>query len=391
MKKNNILLSQLRELILEARQVAYRNVNTLQVITNILIGKTIVEHEQSGAQRASYGKEQLASISRKLTKEFGRGYSVDNLELMRKFYLAYENRLGISTLPISEALPRKSLSDGSRTLDVHATVQNSEAVPRKSQNKLSKVLVVQDAVQKYEALPPISSSEKHLLKLTWTHFVLLLKMDEDERRFYEIEAVSNHWSTRELERQYNSSLYERLIVSRDKKKVKQLSKKGQILQQAQDLIKQPYILEFLGLKEEAAYSESELETAIINRIEQFLLELGKGFLFEARQKRLSFEGEDFSVDLVFYNRLLHCYVLFDLKIGKLTHQDIGQMQMYVNYFDRVIKLKEENPTVGIILCKQSNKAVVEFTLNDKQKRIFAREYKLYLPGKNELKRQIENL
>ena len=190
---------------------------------------------------------------------------------------------------------------------------------------------------------------------------------------------------------YNSSLYERLALSRNKKKVKQLSKKGQLLQYPHDLIKQPYILEFLGLKEETAYSESELETAIINRIEHFLPELGKGFLFEARQKRISFEGEDFSVDLVFYNRLLRCYVLFDLKIGKLTHKDIGQMQMYVNYFDREIKLKNENNTIGIILCKQSNKAVVEFTLPEKQKQIFAREYKLYLPGKEELKRQIENL
>ncbi|MBI3195834.1 MAG: DUF1016 domain-containing protein [Ignavibacteriae bacterium] len=300
-KSSNILFSQLRELILEARQVAYRNVNTLQVITNFLIGKTIVEHEQRGALRASYGKEQLASISRKLTQEFGRGFSVDNLQLMRAFFLTYQNRFQIHATPISET------------------------VSRKSQNKLSKEFVVQSPVRKYETLSRISANEKYLQKLSWSHFVLLLKMEEDERRFYEIESAQNNWSVRELERQYNSSLYERLILSRDKKKVKQLSKKGQILQQAQDLIKQPYILEFLGLKEEAAYSENELETAIINRIEQFLLELGKGFLFEARQKRISFEGEDFSVDLVFYNRLLHCYVLFDLKIGKLTHQDIGQI------------------------------------------------------------------
>ena len=190
---------------------------------------------------------------------------------------------------------------------------------------------------------------------------------------------------------YNSSLYERLALSRNKKKVKQLSKKGQLLQHPHDLIKQPYILEFLGLKEETVYSESELETAIINRIEHFLLELGKGFLFEARQKRISFEGDDYFVDLVFYNRLLRCFVLVDLKIGKLTHKDIGQMQMYVNYFDRKIKMNSENNTLGIVLCKQSNRAVVEFTLPEKQKQIFAREYKLYLPGKEELKKQIENV
>jgi predicted nuclease of restriction endonuclease-like (RecB) superfamily len=366
-KNNNILLSQLRELILEARQAAYRNVNTLQVVTNFLIGKTIVEYEQRGAQRAVYGKEQLASISRKLTKEFGRGYSVDNLQLMRAFYSTYQNRFGFNDSPIPETLSRKS------------------------QQKSYKALALKASDQNYEALPRISSVDKHLLKLTWTHFVLLLKMDEDERPFYEIESAVNNWSTRELERQYNSSLYERLALSRNKKKVKQLSKKGQILQRPLDLIKQPYILEFLGLKEETTYTESELETAIINRIEHFLLELGKGFLFEARQKRISFEGDDFFVDLVFYNRLLRCYVLFDLKIGKLTHKDIGQMQMYVNYFDRELKLKNENNTIGIVLCKHSNKAVVEFTLPEKQKQIFAREYKLYLPSKEELKKQIENL
>ena len=366
-KNSNIFLSQLQKLIREARQAAYRNVNTLQVITNYLIGKTIVQYLQQGNLRAAYAKEQLTTASQKLTKEFGRGYSVDNLELMRKFYFTYEKRIGISALPISEA------------------------VPRKSQNNPSKALIVKIPAQKSEALPRISSSDKHLLKLTWTHFVLLIKMDDAERRFYEIESAANNWSTRELERQYNSSLYERLVLCRNKKKVKQLSIKGQMLKQPFDLIKQPYILEFLGLKEEAAYSESELETAIINRIEQFLLELGKGFLFEARQKRISLEGDDFFVDIVFYNRLLRCYVLFDLKIGKLTHKDIGQMQMYVNYFDREIKLKNENNTIGIVLCKQSNRAVVEFTLPEKQKQIFAREYKLYLPGKEELKKQIENL
>lgn len=373
-KNQDILLSQLRKLILEAKQAAYRNVNTLQVITNYLIGKTIVEDEQHGAQRAAYGKEQLASISCKLTKEFGRGYSVDNLQLMRAFYFVYQNRLEFNALTIYEAVSRKSLSKESL-----------------GQKKSSVELAPKNSEQKHETLPRISSADKHLLKLTWTHFVLLLKMNEDERRFYEIESAANNWSTRELERQYNSSLYERLALSRDKNKVKQLSKKGQLLQHPHDLIKQPYILEFLGLKEEAIYSESDLETAIINRIEHFLLELGKGFLFEARQKRISFEGDDFYVDLVFYNRLLRCFVLFDLKIGKLTHRDIGQMQMYVNYFDREIKLKKENNTIGIVLCKQSNKTVVEFTLPEKQKQIFAREYKLYLPDKEELKRQIENL
>lgn len=373
-KNNTKLVSQIRGLILNTRQAAYRNVNLLQALTNFLVGKTIVEHEQQGKSRAAYGKAQLQSISRKLTKEFGRGYSADNLELMRAFYLVYQKRIEISLPPISETVSRKSPGKAS--------------VARKDS---SKVLVLKSRTQNSETLSRISSNEKHLQKLSWSHFVLLIKMDEKERRFYEIETAENNWSVRELERQYNSSLYERLALSRNKKKVKQLSKKGQLLQHPHDLIKQPYILEFLGLKEEAAYSESELETAIINRIEHFLLELGKGFLFEARQKRISFEGDDYFVDLVFYNRLLRCFVLVDLKIGKLTHKDIGQMQMYVNYFDRKIKMNSENNTLGIVLCKQSNRAVVEFTLPEKQKQIFAREYKLYLPGKKELKKQIENV
>jgi predicted nuclease of restriction endonuclease-like (RecB) superfamily len=216
-------------------------------------------------------------------------------------------------------------------------------------------------------------------------------MGEDERNFYEIETIANNWSIRELERQYNSSLYERLALSKNKDKVKQLSQQGQIVDNPSDLIKQPYILEFLGLKEEYSYSESQLEAAIIDRIENFLLELGKGFLFEARQKRISFEGDNFFIDLVLYNRLLRCYVLIDLKIGKLSHQNIGQMQMYINYYDRMVKLPEENHTIGIILCKQNNKTVIEFTLPEKEKNIFAREYKLYLPGKEEFKKQLDHI
>lgn len=333
---------QIREIILVARETGYRQINSLKVITNFIIGKIIVENLQSGSKRANYGQETLLVVSQKLTNEFGRGYSVDNLELMRAFYSAYRKKLIVSGDENSETLSR------------------------------------------------ISSEQNNLLKLTWSHFVLLIKMDEKERGFYEIESISNNWSKRELERQYNSSLYERLALSIDKEKVRLLSQKGQVLDNPSDLIKQPYILEFLGLKEETAYSESELEHSIISRIENFLLELGKGFLFEARQKRITFESQNFYVDLVFYNRLLRCYVLIDLKIGRLTHQDIGQMQMYVNYFDRKVRTPHENPSVGIVLCKQSNKAVVEFTLPIKEKQIFAREYKLYLPAKEELKKQIEN-
>ncbi len=208
--------------------------------------------------------------------------------------------------------------------------------------------------------------------------------NEDERKFYEIETTNNNWSVRKLARQYNSSLYERIALSKNKKMVKELSAKGQIIAKPIDMLKEPYILEFLGLKEESVYTETELETALINKLESFLLELGKGFLFQSRQQRISFDGKNFYIDLVFYNRILKCFVLIDLKIGELTHQDIGQMQMYVNFYDREIKTNEENKTVGLVLCKQTNKAVVEYTLPEKNDQIFAREYKLYLPSKKQL-------
>ena len=205
--------------------------------------------------------------------------------------------------------------------------------------------------------------------------------------FYEIESADQNWNLRELRRQFDSGLYERLALSRDKEGVRRLAREGQIVSQPQDLLKEPLVLEFLGLSEQARYTESDLEGAIIGQIERFLLELGKGFLFEARQKRFTFDGEHFFVDLVFYNRLLRCYVLIDLKLGKLTHQDLGQMQMYVNYFDRAVKTEDENDTVGIILCKKKNGALVEITL-PKDANIHAREYQLYLPSKEELQRKL---
>ena len=199
--------------------------------------------------------------------------------------------------------------------------------------------------------------------LGWSHYVSLLTIDKpEERRFYEIEAAQNQWSVRELERQIASSLYERLAVSRNRDEIRQLAQQGLVIEKAADIIKNPLILEFLGLEEKHAYSEEELESAIIDKLQSFLLELGKGFLFEARQKRFTFDNDHFYVDLVFYNRLLRCYVLIDLKRDKLTHQDLGQMQMYVNYFDRYVKTGDELPTIGIVLCRRKNDALVELTL-----------------------------
>lgn len=354
----NHIISEIRGILTNARSVAYYEINRLTLLTNFEIGRIIVTNEQKGNNRAPYGKETLKLISSELTAEFGKGFSVDNLQLMRSFFLEYNDRILEQGSTIYETLSRK--------LEKMQKDEKSET--------LSHIL------QRFDNNP---------FKLSWSHYVELIKMDRDERDFYELESIKNNWSIRELRRQYNSSLFERVALSKEKEEVKRLMMEGQTYEKPADLIKQPYILEFLGLKEEPSYSELQLEQAIIDKLELFLLELGKGFLFEARQKRISFEGDHFYIDLIFYNRMLRCYVLIDLKIGKLTHGDIGQMQMYVNYFDRIVKLPDENPTVGIILCKQNNKTVVEFTLPEDQDQVFSSEYKLYLPDKEELKKQLE--
>ncbi|WP_423147027.1 PDDEXK nuclease domain-containing protein [Rubrolithibacter danxiaensis] len=348
------LFQSIRSLIENSRKSIVRNINSAMLMTYFEIGRMIVEDQQQGKERAEYAKETLQNLSRDLTKEFGKGYSIDNLERFRKFYITYQDRF-------SASLMRKSTDE-------------------------------QPAPKSASAMRLSEPGEQNSFPFTlsWTHYIQLLKINnEDERNFYEIEASQNNWSMRELTRQFNSALYERISSSKNKNEVKQLAAKGQIIEKPTDVLKSHYVLEFLDLKEDSRYSENDLEKAIIDKLEHFMLELGKGFLFEGRQRRFTFEGDSFFVDLVFYNRLLRCFVLFDLKIGKLTHQDIGQMQMYVNYYDRKIKLPEERPTIGIILCKEENRTVVEFTLPEKNEQIFAKEYKSVLPSKAELKKQIE--
>jgi predicted nuclease of restriction endonuclease-like (RecB) superfamily len=224
--------------------------------------------------------------------------------------------------------------------------------------------------------------------ISWSHYLVLMRIENaNERSFYEIEATNENWSLSTLKRQYHSSLYERLALSRDKDEVMKLATKGNTVEKPSDILKNPLTLEFLGLEEKSAYSESDLEEALLSKIQHFLLELGKGFLFEARQKRFTFDGEHFFVDLVFYNRLLQCYVLIDLKIKTLKHKDIGQMQMYVNYYDRNVKLNYEKPTIGILLCKKKNDAIVELTLPE-DTNIYASEYSLYLPDKQLLQQKL---
>lgn len=329
--ENQITLDSLElkivHLLEKARSQIVKNINTTMVYTNFEVGRYIVEYEQNGKDRAEYGKSILKNLSARLTKRLGKGFSEDNLENMRKFYLCYQ---------ISETPSRK-------------------------------------------------------FTLSWSHYLKLIRIqNKDERSFYEIEASQNNWSTRELERQFDSSLYERIALSKDKESVRNLAARGQIIEKPEDIIKNPYILEFTGLPELTQYSESELEQKLIDNLQNFLLELGKGFTFVGRQVRLTFDEDHYYVDLVFYNRLLKAFVLIDLKRGKLKHQDLGQMQMYVNYYDRFVKLEDENPSVGILLCADKNDSVVEITLPKENSQIFASKYLTVLPSKEILKELLQD-
>ena len=356
------------------QQRAARTVDTALVVRNWLFGYYLVEYEGAGASRADlYGKALIAEVSAALTSRGIKGLSPTNLRKCRAFYEAYKD-VG------DPALAR----DGSPSLP-----RIQQAPPVESPLAESFVTALGPAGTlagaTFEALMEALGGR---FSLGWTHYVTLLTVTNPQaRRFYEIEATSHSWGTRELERQIASSLYERLALSRDKAEIARLAEQGLLVAQAADIIKNPYVLEFLDLQEHSTYSERELETAIIGKLEQFLLELGKGFLFEARQKRFTFDNDHFYVDLVFYNRLLRCYVLLDLKLDKLTHQDLGQMQMYVNYFDRHVKTAEEAPTIGILLCRRKSDALVELTLPEGAN-IHASEYQLYLPSKEELRKKL---
>jgi predicted nuclease of restriction endonuclease-like (RecB) superfamily len=241
--------------------------------------------------------------------------------------------------------------------------------------------ISQTLSDQFSNLPSVSTGR--IFPLSWSHYLKLMRIDNtDQRHFYEIEAAQNHWGLKELQRQFDSALYERLALSRDKDKIMELALKGQVTDNPVDVLKDPYILEFTGLEERAEFSESELESRLLDHLQEFLLELGKGFAFIGRQVRFTFDERHFRVDLVFYNRLLHCFVVIDLKTGELTHQDLGQMQMYVNYYDRYEKTEDENPTIGLLLCQQKSDALVELTL-PADSNIYTSKYELYLPDKIE--------
>jgi predicted nuclease of restriction endonuclease-like (RecB) superfamily len=329
---NDLLYDKIAAVIDHARQRVASFANLTMVHTYFEVGRMIVEEEQQGKAKAAYGKNVLKNLSNRLVESYGSGFSDQNLRNMRQFYLTYSERaLAIRQTP---------------------------------------------------------SSKSPIFTLSWSHYLVLMRIDNpQERQFYEIEATQQNWSERYLKRQYHSSLYERLALSRNKDEVMKLATEGQILSKSTDVLKNPLTLEFLGLEDKAAYSESDLESAIVSKIQQFLLELGKGFLFEARQKRFTFDEKHYKVDLVFYNRLLQAYVLIDLKTDEPEHQDLGQRQMYVNYYDRYVKLPYEKSTIGILLCKKKNDAIVELTL-PRDVNIYASEYSLYLPEKQLLQQKL---
>lgn len=337
---NQKFLQDISELLINARKQAKTAVNLSMVYAYYEIGHRIYEEEQQGKERAAYGKYLLKELSDHLSKKFGKGFSITNLKQMRQFYLTYRD------------------------------------------DQIS-----QKVSDQFKNLPVVSSGRKFFL--SWSHYLKLMRIsDIDERHFYEIEAAKNGWSLSEMKRQFDSSLYERLALSRNKDKVIRLASEGQTIENPEDAVNDPYVLEFLGLPELPEYSETELETKIIDHLQKFLLELGTGFAFIGRQVRFTFNEEHFRVDLVFYNRLLRCFVLFDLKIGELKHQDIGQMQMYVNYYDRKIKLVDENPTIGIVLCKDKNNAIVEMTLPENNTQIFASKYQTVLAEQRRVEKAV---
>ena len=355
------LYDRIRGILESARAGVARTVNTTQVVANWLIGREIVEEEQRGKRRADYGQELVAQLSEALTAAYGRGWSVQNLFYMKQFYLSYPRLLGI---------PHAAGGELSEAAILHAVRGESVALP-----------VSAAAAWQPGRLNP---------NLAWTHYRTLLKVSHAEARaFYEIEVAQNNWSARELERQINSLLFDRLAKSRDKKGLMKLAMRGQEINRPVDVFKDPFVIEFLGLPESPQLVESKLEQALLDNLQHFLLELGKGFAFVSRQERITLDGDHFYIDLVFYHTILKCFVLIDLKVGKLTHADLGQIQFYVNYYDRERRTEGDNPTLGLILCPDKNDAVVKYTLREQQTRkIFTSRYQLYLPTEEELQTEI---
>ncbi len=383
-KRTRPIYDRIRQILEAARAGITRTVNTTQVVANWLIGREIVEEEQRGRERAHYGGRQMEELSRRLTEDFGEGYSMQSLRYMRQFYLEFPALVRATAIrhAVRGELPR--LAAVAPTDAIRHAVRGELEVSDIS-HALRGELEIGHTVRDQSWQP--GQLHPHL---SWTHYRTLLRVEKPEARsFYEIEATQNNWSYRELERQINSLLYERLALSRDKKGLLRLARKGQEVQGPLDIFKDPLVLEFLKIPAAAKLVESDLEAALLNELQAFLLELGKGFAFVARQQRITLDGDHFYIDLVFYHTILKCFVLLDLKVRKLTHEDLGQFQLYLNYYDRERRTPGDQPTLGLILCTDKNDAVVRYTLGEEQqKKIFTSRYKLHLPSEAELKAEL---
>jgi predicted nuclease of restriction endonuclease-like (RecB) superfamily len=364
-RKYNNLLDRIAEILKGARTRVVREINKAQVLAYWEIGREIVEFEQKGKARAEYGEELIKKLSADLSAKFGRGFSEINIRNMRRFYLEFP-------IQIQQTLSVKSKK--AQTLSAESLES------QKSKTVSCKSIIRQTASDKFEPM------------LSWSHYCELLKVEEPiARSFYEKEAIDNNWSVRELKRQINSMLFERLALSKDTKAVIKMAKRGQIIEKPEDAIKDPYILEFLNLKEETSYTETQLEQVLIDKLQYFLLELGKGFTFVARQKRITITNRHYYIDLVFYNRLLKCFVLIDLKTGELDHADIGQMNFYLNYFKENEKQEDENDPIGLILCAKKDDIFAKYVLGGLSNKIFASKYKLALPSEKELRLKLKSI
>jgi len=371
-KKNpSQLINRIGAIITEARRRTVQAVNTILVKTYWEIGREIVEHELGGKKRADYGEALLRNLAKELTNQYGKGFSYRNLQRIKQFYLAY------SIVPtLSAQSPEKDATLSHKS----ESKENLSALSRKSER---------------EIVPTVSAksvlSENMLSCLSWSHICLLLAVsDKDARSFYEIEIAKNNWSVRETKRQIESMLFERLALSKDKKGLRQLARKGQIIESPQDALKDPYVLEFLGLPDNERWHENDLEQALMDHLQKFLLELGKGFMFVGRQMRISINNEHYRIDLVFYNKHLRAYVLIDLKAGKFDHSDYGQMKFYLNYFQEEFNDKGDNDPIGIILCYEKDEEFVRYVLKN-EKNIFAKKYLLSLPDKKKLLAEVHHI
>jgi predicted nuclease of restriction endonuclease-like (RecB) superfamily len=357
------LYREVRAVLDEARSSAYRAVNTAMVQSYWQVGRLIVEHEQGGKKRAAYGEAVLNELSKRLTAEFGRGFDARNVRKMRQFYVLF---------PIHHAM-RDELAYSSKMNAVRSQ---------------SRGFVKRHAVRAKSQGEPLRAPLRP--ELSWTHYRLLLRVESFAARdWYMNEAADQHWSVRQLERQISVLYYERRVASRNTGPVRREAKAKLAKVSPEQFIRDPYVLEFLDLKDYPGPRETGVEQAIVDNIQTFLLELGTGFSFVARQKRMRFDEQDFYVDLVFYNYLLRCFVLVDLKVGKLTHQDVGQMDSYVRMFDAHQRPEGDNPTIGLILCSNTNETIAKYSVLSDGRRIFAAEYVKVLPTEEALAAQIE--